>query len=219
MSNRTLQMTEQLERYLIATGCRESDVLTHLRTETAQRQDFNMQIAPEQGQFMALLIQLLNARRIIEVGVFTGYSSLSMAEVLPDDGYILACDVNPETTAIARRYWQAAGVDRKVDLQLASALDTLNKALTDGEAGTFDMAFIDADKTSYDDYYECCLRLLRPGGLVILDNMLWSGRVAEEGGDADTEALKVMNQKIHRDDRVDMVLLPLADGVTLARKR
>ncbi|GAA4650214.1 class I SAM-dependent methyltransferase [Kistimonas scapharcae] len=178
-----------------------------------------MQIAPEQGQFMALLVQLVNARRIIEVGVFTGYSSLAIADVLPDDGYILACDINPDTTAIARRYWQAAGVDGKINLQLAPALETLNNVLADGEAGTFDMAFIDADKSSYDDYYECCLKLLRPGGLVILDNMLWSGRVAEEGGDADTDALKAMNWKIHQDDRVDMVLLPLADGIMLARKR
>ena len=168
---------------------------------------------------MALMVQLLGVRRIIEIGVFTGYSSLSMAEVLPEDGYILACDINPDTTAIALRYWQAAGVDGKINLQLAPALETLNKVLTDGEAGMFDMAFIDADKSSYDDYYECCLKLLRPGGLVILDNMLWSERVAEVGGDADTQALKTMNQKIHEDDRVDMVLLPLADGVMLARKR
>ncbi|WP_211828069.1 class I SAM-dependent methyltransferase [Kistimonas asteriae] len=219
MTTRTLTLTDALYGYLHSVGWRESDNLVTLREMTAQRSDANMQIAPEQGQFMALLVQLLGARRIIEIGVFTGYSTLSMAEVLPEDGYILACDVNPESTGIARRYWQAAGVDGKINLQLAPALETLNNVLTDGEAGTFDMVFIDADKSSYDDYYECCLKLLRPGGLVILDNMLWSGRVADEGGDADTDALKVMNRKIHQDERVDMVLLPLADGVTLARKR
>ena len=222
MSNKTLQMTKQLDRYLAKSGYRESDVLTRLRAETGQRKDFNMQIAPEQGQLMALLTQLAGVRRIIEIGVFTGYSTLSMAEVLPDDGYILACDINPDTTAIAQRYWQVAGVDNKINLQLAPAHETLNAALANGEACTFDLVFIDADKPSYDDYYESCLKLLRPGGLIILDNMLWSGRVAEEGGDTedtDTEALKAMNRKIHQDERVDMVLLPLADGVTLARKR
>ncbi len=219
MTNKTLQMTTTLSRYLAETGFRESEVLQQIRETTTQRTDANMQIAPEQGQLMALLIQLMGARRIIEIGVFTGYSSLAMAEVLPGEGYILACDINPDTTAIAQRYWQAAGVDKKINLQLAPALETLNKVLTEGAAGTFDMAFIDADKLSYDAYYECCLKLLRSGGLLILDNMLWSGYVAEAGGDADTQALKGMNQKIHQDDRVDMVLLPLADGVTLVRKR
>ena len=219
MTRSTLQITPQLQDYLVSVGCRKSDLKEKLRLETAKRKDANMQIAPEQGQFLALLVQLMGARRILEIGVFTGYSSLSMAEVLHDDGYILACDINPDTTAIARQYWQAAGVEGKIELQLAPALETLDKALADGNAGTFDMAFIDADKSSYDGYYESCLKLLRPGGLIILDNMLWSGRVADVGGDADTQALKAMNQKIHEDDRVDMVLLPLADGVMLARKR
>jgi predicted O-methyltransferase YrrM len=220
MSNRTISLTDSLHEYLLRVSLREPDVLRDLRAETARLAQRSMQIAPEQGQFMALLARLVGARRCIEVGVFTGYSSLAVALALPEDGRIVACDVSEEWTSIARRYWQRAGVADRIDLRLAPALETLDSLLAGGEAGRYDLAFIDADKTRYGDYYERVLQLLRPGGLVVIDNTLWSGRVADPAAtDADTVALRELNERLLRDERVDLSLVPIGDGLTLARKR
>ncbi len=220
MSNRTLNLTDPLYQYLLNASLRESDVLKDLRAETAKLPSANMQIAPEQGQFMALLVLMLNARRIIEVGVFTGYSSLVMAMALPPDGQLVACDINPDYTDIARQYWQRAGVVKKIDLRLAPGKETLRQLLDQGEAGQFDLAFIDADKTGYLEYYELCLKLLRTGGLILVDNVLWNGSVIDESiRDEDTAAIRTFNETLKSDQRVDISLLPVADGLTLARKR
>jgi predicted O-methyltransferase YrrM len=220
MSNRSISLTDSLYQYLLDVSLREPPLLLALREETAGMRNRSMQIAPEQGQFMALLVRLIRARRYLEVGVFTGYSSLAVALALPDDGHIVACDVSEEWTAIARRYWREAGVEHKVDLRLAPAVQTLDALLHEGGAGSYDFAFIDADKANYLDYYERVLSLLRPGGLVAIDNTLWSGRVADPAEhDADTDALRAFNLALHQDERVDLSLLPLADGLTLARKR
>ncbi len=220
MSNRTLTLTDDLYQYLLDVSLREPEVLRRLRRETASHPMARMQIAPEQGQFMALLVRLLGARRALEVGVFTGYSALAVALALPPDGTLTACDVSEDYTAVAQRYWQEAGVAGKIDLRIAPALETLEALLAEGQAGTFDFAFIDADKESYDAYYERALRLLRAGGLILLDNVLWSGRVAEaDAQDADTQALRALNRKLHHDERIHLSLLPLADGLTLALKR
>ena len=220
MSNRTIDLTDSLYDYLLSVSLRETDLQRRLREETAALPMARMQISPEQGQFMALLARLTDARRCLEVGVFTGYSSLAVALALPDDGRIVACDVSEEWTAIARRYWAEAGVAGRIDLRLAPALDTLDALVAAGGAGTYDLAFIDADKTAYVDYYERALLLLRPGGLLMTDNTLWSGRVADpEVGDADTVALRHYNEHLHRDARVDLSLVPIGDGLTLARKR
>ncbi len=219
MSNRTLNLTDALYDYVLSVSLRESDLMRQLRQETAQHPMGQMQIAPEQGQFMALLIKLMGVKKALEVGVFTGYSALSVAIALPDDGTLVACDVSEEYTAIARRYWETAGVAHKIDLHIAPALETLDHLLADGQANTFDFAFIDADKSSYDDYYERSLQLLRPGGLIVLDNVLWSGSVADKRDiHKRTQALRSLNQKIHRDNRVFPSLLPVADGLTLALK-
>jgi predicted O-methyltransferase YrrM len=179
-----------------------------------------MQIAPEQGQFMAMLVRLLNAREILEIGTFTGYSALAMALVLPPDGRIVACDINDEWTAIGRRYWREAGVAERIDLRLAPALQTLNALLADGGQDRFDFAFIDADKTGYHAYYEACLKLVRPGGLIAVDNTLWDGRVADDSvQDADTCTIRAFNAALHDDVRVDVSLVPIGDGLTLARRR
>lgn len=220
MTNRSITLTDSLYEYLLAVSSREPDLLLRLREETAELPGRSMQIAPEQGQFMALLVRLMGARLCLEIGVYTGYSSLATALALPDDGRILACDVSEEWTAIARRYWKAAGVEHKVDLRLAPALATLDALLDEGQAGRYDLAFIDADKESYVAYYERTLRLLRPGGLVIVDNTLWDGRVADpEYADEDTVALRHFNEHLHCDERVDLSLVPVGDGLTLARKR
>jgi len=178
-----------------------------------------MQISPDQGQFMALLVRLMGARRAIEVGVFTGYSALCVALSLPPDGHLLACDISEEYARVGRPYWEQAGVAQKIELRLAPALQTLDALLAEGAGGTYDFAFIDADKPAYDGYYERCLMLLRPGGLIVFDNMLWSGKVAGPERDADTSALHALNVKLHGDERVDVSLLAIGDGVTLARKR
>jgi len=179
-----------------------------------------MQSAPEQGQFMALLVRLMKARRTLEVGVFTGYSALMVALALPPDGQVVACDVSEEYTAIARRYWEAAGVAHKIDLRLAPALDTLDGLLAEGQAGSFDFAYIDADKVTYDAYYERTLALLRPGGLITIDNMFQGGRVADASvSTPSVDAVRALNEKLHHDERIDLSLLPLADGLTLALKR
>ena len=220
MSNRSISLTESLYEYLLAVSLREPELLRQLRAETAADPMARMQISPEQGQFMALLARLSGARRCLEIGVFTGYSSLVLALALPPDGRIVACDVNERWTAVARRYWEAAGVAHKVDLRLATAFETLDRLRADGEAGSYDFAFIDADKENYLGYYERVLELLRPGGLIVADNTLWSGRVADpENTEADTVALRSFNRHLHRDERIDLSLLPVGDGLTLARKR
>jgi caffeoyl-CoA O-methyltransferase len=220
MSRRTLILDDELYRYLLAQSLREHPAQAALRAATAAHPHAGMQISPEQGQFMALLVKLLGARRTLEVGVFTGYSALTVALALPDDGQVLACDISDEYTRVGRPYWEQAGVAAKIDLRLGPARATLDARLAAGEAGRYDFAFIDADKTGYDAYYERCLQLLRPGGLIAIDNTLWDGKVAHPApGDADTAALQALNAKLHGDVRVDVSLLPIGDGLTLARKR
>ncbi|PPT10622.1 O-methyltransferase family protein [Geitlerinema sp. FC II] len=220
MSNKTLGLSPPLHDYLTSVSVREPELLTQLREETAKLPMSNMQIAPEQGQFMALLVQLMGAKKAIEIGVFTGYSSLAVALALPENGKLVACDVDEEYTAIARRYWEKAGVSGKIDLHLAPALETLDRLLEDGQAETFDFAFIDADKRNYPNYYEKSLQLLRRGGLIAIDNVLWSGRVADsEDTDKRTQAIRDFNQKLYEDDRVMLSLVPIADGLTLALKQ
>ncbi len=219
MSSRLLHVDDTLYCYLLAHSLREHPAQAALREATARHPHAQMQISPDQGQLMALLARLIGARRAIEVGVFTGYSALSVALALPDDGYLLACDISDDYTRIGRPHWEAAGVAHKIDLQLAPALQTLDARLAQGEAGRYDFAFIDADKTSYDAYYERCLQLLRAGGLIVIDNTLWSGAVARAAEDESTAALQALNDKLHRDERIDLSLLAIGDGVTLARKR
>lgn len=220
MSKRTLSVTEDIHHYLVEHSVREPEVLARLRGLTGVMPDANMQIGPEQGQFMALLVKLMDARRCVEVGVFTGYSSLAVALALPEDGRIVACDVNEKWTDIARQFWREAGVAHKIELRLQPASRTLEELIADKGAQAFDFAFIDADKTGYAGYYEQVLTLLRPGGLMAIDNTLWSGKVANDAEqDADTAALRAFNDKVHRDERVDVSLVPIGDGLTLVRKR
>jgi caffeoyl-CoA O-methyltransferase len=222
MSRRTLTLDDRLYQYLLDVSLREHPQLAALREATREHPRANMQISPEQGQFMQLLVKMLGARRTVEIGVFTGYSALAVALALPEDGRVLACDISDEFTRIGRPYWQRAGVAHKIELVLEPALHTLDARLATGEAGRYDFAFIDADKASYDDYYERCLRLLRAGGLIAIDNVLWSGRVADRIdaiADPDTAALQWLNTKLNRDERIDLSLLPIGDGLTLARKR
>jgi len=216
----TLNLDDRLYEYILSVSLREGKVLRLLREETAGYPNPNMQIAPDQGQFLALLLRFLGAKKVIEIGVFTGYSSLWMAGALPDDGRIIACDINEEYTAVARRYWEMAGVAHKIDLRLAPALQTLDALIAAGETGTTDFVFVDALKTEYRDYYERALLLLRPGGVIAIDNTLWDGKVADPGvKDAATSALRELNAFLHGDERVDLSLLPMADGLTLCRKR
>jgi len=217
---RYLPLDDRLYRYVLEHSVREHPVLAELRAETSRLEHGGMQIGPDQGQLMQLLVRLAGARRCIEVGVFTGYSSLAVALALPRDGVLVACDVSEEWTSIARRYWEKAGVAARIDLRIAPAGETLAAMLAAGEAGRYDFAFIDADKTGYRDYYEKCLQLLRAGGLIAVDNTLWSGEVADAGKQGrDTRALREFNDALHRDERVDIAMLTVGDGVTLARKR
>ncbi len=220
MANQTIGISDELAAYVIKFGTREPDVLSRLRDETAALPQHRMQIAPEQGAFLALLVELLGARRCIEVGTFTGYSSTAVALALPEDGQIVCCDVSEEWTAVARTYWESAGVTGKIDLRIAPAAETLDQLIAAGEEDAFDFAFIDAEKAGYDGYYERLLRLVRPGGLIALDNTLWSGKVLDpDAVDEDTQALQALNAKLADDQRVTLCLLPIADGVTLARRR
>jgi caffeoyl-CoA O-methyltransferase len=220
MSRQTLTLSDALYDYLLSVSLREPPLLYRLREETAALPHAVMQISPEQGQFMALLAELVGARRVLEVGIFTGYSALVVALALPTDGRIITCDVDEEMTAIARRYWAEGGVADKIDLRLGPAVDTLDALLSDGGADTFDFAFVDADKENYDAYYKRALALLRQGGLMVIDNVLWSGAVADPNQkDADTNAIRALNAKLHGDQRVSLSLLPVSDGITLARKR
>lgn len=220
MSNTTIGLSEDLHAYLLQVGIREPDVLRKLRDETAAMPQHSLQIAPEQGAFMHLLVGLMGARRCIEVGTFTGYSSISVATALPDDGRLVCCDVSTEWTDVARRYWAEAGVEGKIDLRIAPAVETLDGLLEAGEGGSYDFAFIDADKVGYADYYERILELLRPGGLVAFDNVLRGGRVVDpDANDAADVAIKVINAQLAADQRVIISMLPIADGLTLARKK
>ncbi|MDX2464796.1 MAG: class I SAM-dependent methyltransferase [Porticoccus sp.] len=219
MSNKTLNLTEQLHQYLLDVSLREPDILTALREETASLPSANMQISPEQGQFMALLVQLMGAKNAIEVGVYTGYSALAVAMALPDNGQIIACDISDEYTSVARRYWMQAGISEKIDLRLAPATETLSKLIEEGKSSTFDFAFIDADKENYARYFELCFELLRPGGLIAVDNVLWNGAVIDsDNQDVDTCAIRAFNQQLLSDIRVTISMVPIADGLTLARK-
>lgn len=220
MSNKTIGFDDRLHSYLLTHSVREADTLKELREVTAQHPMAQMQIAPEQGQFMALLVQLMGAKKTLEVGVFTGYSALVVALAMPDEGRIVACDVSEEYTAIAREFWQKAGVDHKIDLRIGPAIATLDQLIASGEAETFDFAFIDADKSSYAQYYEQALQLVRPGGLIAIDNVLWSGRVADpDTQDNRTNAIRAFNQRLYEDSRVTLSLVPIADGLTLALKK
>ncbi len=220
MSNQTIGLDQRLYDYLLSATLRETEILAQLRRETAANPQARMQISPEQGQFMALLMQLIGAKKTLEIGVFTGYSALVVAQALPQDGRMVACDVSEEHTAIALRYWQKANVAHKIDLRIAPALDTLDQLITAGETSTFDFAFIDADKSNYDSYYERTLQLVRPGGLIAVDNTLWYGRVADpEVQDTRTQHIRTLTEKIRDDQRVSMSLIPIGDGLLLAVKR
>ncbi len=220
MSRDSIGVSGPLLEYIRRVGMREDADLAGLRAETASHRAANMQIGPEQGQFMALLVKMLGAKRTLEVGVFTGYSAMAVAKALGPTGRVVALDVSEEFTAIARRHWAKAGVANQIDLRIALAADSLREMVAKGEANAFDFAFIDADKSNYDVYYEHCLKLVRTGGLIAIDNVLWSGSVADPSkNDADTAALKALNEKIATDPRVDVSLVPIGDGLTLALKR
>ena len=220
MANRSLDLSDALYDYLIANSLRDEPILARLREETAALPLGRMQIAPEQGQFMALLAELTATRRYLEVGTFTGYSALSVALALPPDGSVVACDISEEFTAVGQRYWREAGVADKIDLRIGPAIETLDALIAEGREGHFDFAFVDADKENYDGYVERALVLLRQGGLLAVDNVLWGGSVADPARrDTDTEAIRALNAKLHRDERVTLSLVPIGDGLTLARKR
>jgi caffeoyl-CoA O-methyltransferase len=220
MSRPNEYLPENIYDYMNSVSLREPAILRKLREETASHPMATMQIPPEHGQFLALLMQLTGARRTLEVGVFTGYSSLAVALALPDDGKILACDVSGEYTSVARRYWKEAGVDHMIDLRLKPALETLDELIAQRQHNRFDFAFIDADKANYEGYYECALELVRPGGLIAIDNVLWHGAVIDpEDNTADTLAIRALNKKLLGDSRVSISMLPISDGLTLACKR
>lgn len=220
MTTKTLGLSDELHAYLLEVGTREPDVLRRLRDETAGLPEHNMQIAPEQGGFMRLLVEVIGARRCIELGTFTGYSSIAVASALPDDGVLVCCDVSTEWTDIARRYWVEAGVADRIDLRIGPAADTLDRMIAAGEQDSYDFAFVDADKTGYPGYYARLLELLRPGGVVAFDNVLQSGAVIDDAvQDDSTTAIRQLNAALVADERVSISMLPLADGLTLARKR
>jgi len=221
MSGKTLNLSDELYDYLLSVSVHESELLCRLRAESAKEELTRiMQITPDQGRFMAFIVELIGAKRTIEIGVSTGYSSLVTALALPDDGQIIACDVSLEWTSIAQRYWEEAGVSGKIDLRIAPAIDTLKQLIEQGQENTFDFAFIDADKINYENYYENCLRLIRAGGVIILDNVLWGGSVIDSSAvDEETQAIRAINEKLYTDKRVSITMLPVADGLTLAMKR
>lgn len=220
MTNRTITLDDRLYDYLLAHSVRETDLMRELREVTSQLEMSRMQIAPEQGGFMSLLVELVGASRIIEVGTFTGYSALCMASAMPEDGRLICCDVSEEWTSIGRQFWERAGVSDRIDLRIAPALYTLDGLLSDGQSERFDMTFVDADKVNYAAYYERCFELVRPGGLMLFDNTLWSGAVADpEDHEPDTEGIRALNRMLIEDDRVSVSLVPIGDGLTLVRKR
>lgn len=220
MTRKSITLTDTLHEYLISVSLREPDLLRRLREETTKFPMAEMQIASEQGQFMSLLVQIMGATKALEVGVFTGYSALCIALALPPDGKLVACDINEEWTSVARRYWREAGVADKIELILAPGLETLDRLLDQGQQDSFDFIFIDAEKENYLGYYERSLKLLRRGGLILVDNVLWGGRVADiNEQEADTVAIRIFNEQLHQDDRIALSMLPIADGLTLAMKR
>ena len=220
MSIRTIPLNDALYAYLLSVSLREPEVMKRLREETQKMPRAGMQISPEQGQFMTFLVELIGARRCVEIGTFTGYSALAVARALPPDGRLVACDVSKEYTARAKPFWKEAGVEDRIDLRIAPAIDTLDKLLAQGEAGTYDFVFIDADKGNYLNYFQRALDLLRQGGLVAVDNVLWSGAVADPTrDDDDTEAIRAFNRAIAKDARVSLSMVPIGDGLTLALKR
>jgi predicted O-methyltransferase YrrM len=220
MSRRTEPLTDELYDYLLRVSMREPEILRRLREETGGLEKAGMQVSPDQGQFMALLVELMGARRTLEVGTFTGYSALVVALALPPDGRIVACDVSEEWTSVARRYWDEAGVAHVIDLRLGPAQETLESLLAEGRQGDFDFAFVDADKVNYQTYFDLALELVRPGGLIAVDNTLWHGRVIDPAvTDGDTEAIRRFNEGLKQDERVTLSLVPIGDGLSLARKR
>lgn len=219
MANKTLPLTDALHAYLVDHSVREPDILRRLRAETARDSLSMMQISPEQGQFMQLLVRLMNARNCLEIGVFTGYSSLAVALALPAAGHLIACDVSEQWTGIARRYWREAGVEDKIDLRIAPALSTLDQLLAERRTGSIDFAFIDADKVNYPGYYERAFALVRTGGLIAVDNTLWGGQVIDKKAQGeDTRAIRRFNDKLHSDKRIHLSMLPIGDGLSLALK-
>jgi predicted O-methyltransferase YrrM len=220
MASKTHFMDQKVLKYVVEHSLRDAPLLAELRAETAKLTNGGMQVPPEQGQFLALMVQATGATRCIEVGTFTGYSALCVAQALPANGKLVCCDVSEEWTNIGRRYWERAGVAGKIDLRIAPATETLDRMLSAGETGQYDFAFIDADKPNYQAYYERCLRLVRTGGLIVFDNTLWSGAVADDADQTEsTRALRALNDKLHHDERVAVSLLSIGDGVTLALKR
>ncbi len=220
ISNKFTALNEPLYKYFVQHSVREPEVLSRLREETSRLEMSVMQISPEQGQFLSLLIKLLNVQRAIEVGVFTGYSSLAVAMSLPEDGLLVACDINKEWTDMARRFWKEADVEKKIQLKLGPAVTSLQALVDSGEQNQFDYAFIDADKTNYRNYYELCLTLVKPGGIILIDNVLWGGAVIDDSDQSeDTIAIRELNEFILNDTRIDLSMLPLADGLTLIRPR
>jgi len=220
VANASIGLSQELHAYLVKVGVREPDVLRRLRERTAALPEHGMQIAPEQGAFMSLLVKVMGARTCLEVGTFTGYSSTAVALALPADGRLVCCDVSREWTDIARETWTEAGVADRVELRLGPALETLDQLLAEGDAGRFDFAFIDADKPNYDGYVERALRLVRAGGLIAIDNVLWSGRVADSSVvDESTAAIRALNEKLAADERVEVAMVPIGDGLTLLRVR
>ena len=220
MSSSTLQLNEKVYDYLLGHSLRESAACQQLREETKPMKMGMMQVSPEQGQFMSLLVELIDARKAVEVGTFTGYSALCVAQALPADGTLVCCDVSEEWTAVGKKYWEQAGVSDRISLRIGPAIDTLKAMRDAGEEGTFDFGFIDADKANYQSYYEHVIALLRTGGLLLIDNVLWGGSVANpDKTDEDTEAIRALNTFVHHDDRVSLSMLPVGDGLTLALKR
>lgn len=220
MSTRSIGLDDSLYNYLLSVSLREPELFARLRRETESMPEAGMQISPEQGQFMQLLVKLIGARNTLEIGTFTGYSALAVASVLPEDGKLVACDISKSFTSIGRPYWEEAGVAAKIDLRIGPAVDSLDALLAEGQEANFDFAFIDADKTNYANYYEHCLKLVRPGGLIAIDNVLWSGSVVNpDDSSEDTQAIRALNDALKGDERVDLSLVPIGDGLTLARRR
>ena len=219
MSSNTIELNQSLRDYLINVSVKESGVLKDLREETLQLDEFQMQISPEQGSFLSFLVKLINAKHTLDIGVFTGYSSLVVALQLPQNGYVTACDTNEEWTEIAQKYWKEAKVEDKIDLHIAPAVETLEKLISNGNEGLYDFSFIDADKINYKHYFEQSLTLVRKGGVIAIDNVLWGGRVLDNSDtEPATRAIREFNSKLYKDDRVAISMIPIGDGLTLAQK-
>ena len=220
MSSSTIGLSNKLRKYMLNVSFRDDEILRQLRQETLTLKEAQMQISPEQGAFLSILTKILNAKKTLDIGVFTGYSSLVVARELPDDGLVVACDTSIEWTSIAKKYWKLAGIDNKVDLHLAPAKETLEKLIEDGQASTYDFSFIDADKINYQSYYENSLILLKPGGIIAIDNVLWSGQVIDKTDfEPATRAIRSFNEKLYQDNRVSISMVPIGDGLTLAYKK